>query len=251
MCLCARDRKMKVHIKSMTAKQRQRHFPRLPSLLDTAAQHGAKYFNFLPDPMRDRAVMWLEAALARGKREQAWREQLSGEGGEGEDTTFTDTFTDTTSSTSSSGSSGSERFDYASSPAGLAAELDALLQPPPEESQVQVLVLVTDYYQESLELLDHVFATSLFTSPATYSPSDTGSTSSDSSSSDSSRSKSKIAASFRNRAQPWQEQGQFSTSPAEMKALSRLLQMHQALFHACLRSFLRRHADIAQQPDIM
>jgi len=217
-------RKMQVNLKTMTKRQRQKHLQQLPSLVDTAVQFGAKYFNFLPDAERDAAVAWFQRAVDSAARAQALRQSVGA--------------TDGSSYNSSSGSfsgaagvSASMRpFQLATSPAGLSASLDALLFQPlrpvgrgEETRGTAVLVLLTEYYRESLQLLDHVYASSHFSAS-------TGGG---------------AGVQFRNRAQDWQEQGLFSTSPAEMKTLSRLLEVHQALYHACLRAFLRACADMS------
>ena len=54
---------MKINIKTKSNKQKQKYFQKLPSLVDTAAHHGAKYFNFLPDKLRDLALNWFNSVI--------------------------------------------------------------------------------------------------------------------------------------------------------------------------------------------
>lgn len=208
---------MKINFKGMTKKQRQHHIHQLPSLLDTARLHGDKFFNFLPDHLRGLARQGFEAALAGVEREEARKSPLAEAG----DHTVARAGAGDGDAADRSARRGSDEglgrkksvFEYSSSSAGVAAALNALLHqteaPEPGGGGALVVVLVTDYFQESLQLLDHVYATSLFTSPSS-----TGNAGGRSR-----RVLSPAVPSFQNRAQPWQEQGLFSTSPAEMKVL--------------------------------
>jgi hypothetical protein len=221
-------RKMHTHahahtdIKSMSKRQRQKHIQQLPSLVDTAVQYGDKYFNFLPDTERAVASEWFKRAVSAAVREQHLRKSLYGTATDGHNSSGV-------SSAVSEGSSDTHTpFEFASSAAALSASLDILLFQPLHHSSTHssssaVLVLVTEYFEESMKLLDHVYATTHFTTSAVSEGSSDG---------------------YRNRAQGWQDQGLFSTSPAEMKTVSRLLEVHHTLYNACLRVFLRTCAGV-------
>lgn len=241
-----------MYVKSLNSRQRQRYTSPPPTVLDTAREHGTKYFNFLPDALRAVAVQQFQAALELSLRDQATRDVFSVAAGASGNSSDGD-------SDSGSGEgrqwqhkrAHSSDFTYASSPPGLAAALDALLHPA-EAARARgdarvggitapalVLVLVTDYYHQSLQLLDHVYATSLFTAPVSA-----GSTGASSNSNSNSAHSS--SSPTRNRAKPWQEQS-VQASSAELKVLTRLLEGHQALYQTCLKSFFRRYADIQPQ----
>jgi hypothetical protein len=181
----------------MSKKEWKSYIQHLPTLLDSAALYGPLYFYFLPDPLRNLAIARFSHRLSLLNH-----------------------------STSSSSSSESKPFSYASSSPGMASALDDFLQPlhpsirHNSSSSSRVLVLVSDYYEESLQLLDHVYATSLFSSPLSTSTT-----------------KRSGSSEVLNSAEAWQEQDLFSTPPSEMKAVMRLLEGHEALYQTCLKSF--------------
>ena len=80
-----------------------------------------------------------------------------------------------------------------------------------------VVVLVQDHYSESLTLLDHVFGTDHFSSSSQY---------------------------RHNTARESQDRGVVLGSAEEITAVSRMLEMHQALYHLCLEYFLRYFGEI-------
>ena len=119
-------------------------------------------------------------------------------------------------------------IDYNVTPAGIANALRSYLRQSnlfDSNSDVALLVLLTDYFEESLRLLDYSYNTQLFTTPR---------------SGGSSRNRV-----VKNKAQSWQEQGLFSTSPGEMKTILRLLEVHQALYQVCVDSFMLTYTKIS------
>ena len=168
---------------------------KLPSLFDTAVQFGTKYFNFLPDDLRDASVVWFERAVAVAVKKKSM----------GSD--------HVTIPLNSS-------LRFSSTPSGIAVSLERSILPRRRgrgaREPSQVLVLITEYYVDSLKLLDYVFSTSLFTFS----------------------NNSRVGAHL-NRAQPWQDSNLYTVSPGEIKIVSNLLEVHQAVYQICLKSFLR------------
>jgi hypothetical protein len=103
-------------------------------------------------------------------------------------------------------------------PVGIAKSLEGLMFGRPK---ARVVVLVQDYYTESLAMLDHVFDTDHFSTSSTY---------------------------RHNTAREGQDKGVALGTVEELLAVNRLLEVHQAVYHLCLEKFLRNYRDMLKLP---
>lgn len=103
-------------------------------------------------------------------------------------------------------------------PVGIAKSLEGLMFGRPK---ARVVVLVQDYYTESLAMLDHVFDTDHFSTSSSY---------------------------RHNTAREGQDKGVALGTVEELLAVNRLLEVHQAVYHLCLEKFLRNYRNMLKLP---
>lgn len=182
---------------------------------------GQEYFQFLDPVLRNLSTAWFERSIEHTK--------VVGSQG------ISDSMTDESKDAVKGKKEGKldAGVTLAASPAGITSTLERLLFqssmtgagasavaghgefPFHSSSNRNVVVLVQDHYTESLIMLDHVFATTHFTASSSY---------------------------RHNTAREAQDKGVSLGFDDELHQVNRLLEMHQALYHLCLRYFLR-HLD--------
>lgn len=149
------------------------------SLLQSVVEFGHEYFTFLDPVRRNLSIDYFKRCIGNEVTKVKSRVELQWE----------------------------------SSPTGVAAEVEGLLF---QRSRADVVVLVQDHYTESLSLLDHVFATTHFSTSSSY---------------------------RHNTAREAQDRGVSLGTVEELAAVNRLLAVHQAVYHICLEYFLRYYHD--------
>lgn len=202
--------------------------PKVGSLVDIVVEHGMEYFVFLPKKYHQLAVKWFNETVVEYHMKGMIDVQPS----------------TSISNINTSSENIKSPFHYPSSPTGIASALERMLASDRNDKfssgdgKDAVIALSTEYYDESVEYLDFVFDTKLFSSPEkggfqTTSMSD--------------EPKESLLKGFKNRARPEQEADVIASTAKELKVASRLLELHHALYQVCLKSFRQRYSAMKMQ----
>lgn len=156
---------------------------RTPNFMESLISFGQEYFRFLDPRHRTLVDSWFEKLI---KRELLESERRSVSRVEPD----------------------LDDLNRSDSPVGIVATLDNLLF---DRRKQNVVVLIQEYYKESLEILDHVFGTNHFSSSSRY---------------------------RYNTVRESQDKDSALGSVADVEAAMRLLEMHQALYYLCMQHFI-------------